>query len=252
VRAAAASTIPLISAVGHETDTTLIDFASDRRAPTPTAAAEMAVPVRAELLTRSLECGARLVQAYDRTLIDRRDRLAALARVMGDPRRMMEDYTQRLDDRWERLRLASDGMFSHYRAELAHAGAALRPARLNALIEQRGERLEECGHRVLTAGTRLLDDVTRRLDHLGQLLKSYSYENVLERGYAMVVDKKGHWISSAREAKAGEAVDLRFHDGQRGAVIDGGDSSASTRPAPKPAKRDPGRGGSNDNQGSLL
>lgn len=257
VRAAAASSIPLISAVGHETDTTLIDFASDRRAPTPTAAAEMAVPVRAELLGRSLECGARLVQAYDRTLADRRDRLTALARVMGDPRRMMEDYTQRLDDRWERLRLAGDGMFSRYRTDLAHAGAALRPQRLNALIEQRGERLEECGDRIAAAGDRLIADVERRLDHLGKLLKSYSYENVLERGYAMVIDKKGHWIASAGEAKAGDAVDLRFHDGQRGAVIEGGDGASSPRPAPaatppKPAKRESGRGGSNDNQGSLL
>jgi len=206
--------------------------------------------VRTELLSRSLECGARLVQAYGRTLADRRDELAALARVMGDPRRMMEDYTQRLDDRWERLRLAGDGMFSRYRTELAHAGAALRAARLKALIEQRADRLDECGERITAAGTRLLDDVTRRLDHLGKLLKSYSFENVLERGYAMVLDKKGHWIASAGEAKAGDAVDIRFNDGSRGAVIDGGDDSRAAHVV-KPAKREPGRGGSNDNQGSL-
>jgi exodeoxyribonuclease VII large subunit len=168
---------------------------------------------------------------------------------MGDPRRLMEDYAQRLDDRWERLRLAGDGMFSRSRAELAQAGAALRPARLHALIEQRGERLHECCDRVVAAGSRLLADVERRLDHLGQVLKSYSYENGLERGYALVLDNHGHWIASAAEAKAGQAVDLQFRDGKRGAVIDGGEAAPR---APKPAKREPGRGGSDGNQGSLL
>ena len=253
VRAAAASEIPLISAVGHETDTTLIDFVSDRRAPTPTAAAEMAVPVRAELLSRSLECGARLVQAYDRSLADKQDRLAALARVMGDPRRLMEDYAQRLDDRWERLRLAGEGMFSRYRTELAQAGAALRPARLQALLEQRADRLEELGTRVATAGSRLLADTERRLAHLAALLKSYSYEHVLERGYVLVSDKAGHLLATAAAAKPGDEVTLRFHDGSRGAVIEGGDGAApapSATPA-KPAKRGGPRGPS-DNQGSLL
>ena len=249
VRAAFASEIPLISAVGHETDTTLIDFASDRRAPTPTAAAEMAVPVRAELLSRSLECGARLVQAYDRSLSDKQDRLAALARVMGDPRRLMEDFTQRLDDRWERLRLAGEGMFSRYRTELAQAGAALRPARLLALIEQRAERLDEFGDRVAAAGSRLLGDTERRLAHLGALLKSYSYEHVLERGYVLVSDKAGQLLASAAAVKPGDGVNLRFHDGSRGAVIDGGDGAPS--PA-KAAKRDTGSRGPSGNQGSLL
>ena len=260
VRAAAASEIPLISAVGHETDTTLIDFASDRRAPTPTAAAEMAVPVRTELLARSLEFGARLVQAYDRSLADKQDRLAALARVMGDPRRMMEDYTQRLDDRWERLRLAGEGMFSRYRTELAQAGAALRPARLQALIEQRAERLDEFGARVAAAGSRMLADTERRLAYLAALLKSYSYEHVLERGYVLVSDRAGHLVASAAAVKPGDGVNLRFHDGSRSAVIDGGTDTAQqsgplsavkTSPVQTP-KRDSGPRGPSGNQGSLL
>src|SRR5208282_4880445 len=105
VRAAAASKIPLISAVGHETDTTLIDFASDRRAPTPTAAAEMAVPVRRELQVGLLEQGRRIVAASVRMFDERRLRLAAAARGLPDPRSLLENAQQRLDDRAERLAL---------------------------------------------------------------------------------------------------------------------------------------------------
>ncbi|WP_084438377.1 exodeoxyribonuclease VII large subunit [Niveispirillum irakense] len=106
VRAAAASHIPLISAVGHETDTTLIDFASDRRAPTPTAAAEMAVPVRGELLAQVLDDGRRLHGYIARGLELRRQHVAGLARGLGDPRSLLEGLVQRLDDRGERLDMA--------------------------------------------------------------------------------------------------------------------------------------------------
>src|SRR5919109_1203790 len=106
VRAAAASTIPLISAVGHETDTTLIDFASDRRAPTPTAAAGMAVPVRAGLLAPTLEFGNRTIACMNRALREANIALTGLARGLGDPLRLIEERQQRLDVCGERLALA--------------------------------------------------------------------------------------------------------------------------------------------------
>ena len=107
VRAAANSEIPLISAVGHETDTTLIDFASDRRAPTPTAAAEMAVPVRADLMTETLDYAKRLVGGMTRFLREQSMELAGLARGLGDPRRLIEERQQRVDVSGERLALAT-------------------------------------------------------------------------------------------------------------------------------------------------
>src|SRR6188768_3737393 len=110
VRAAAASTIPLISAVGHETDTTLIDFASDRRAPTPTAAAEMAVPVRADLVTQTLDFGKRTIACMNRVLREATLAVTGLARGLGDPLRLIEERQQRLDVSGERLALATRGL----------------------------------------------------------------------------------------------------------------------------------------------
>ncbi|HET6160967.1 MAG TPA: exodeoxyribonuclease VII large subunit, partial [Dongiaceae bacterium] len=102
VRAAAASTIPLISAVGHETDTTLIDFASDRRAPTPTAAAEMAVPVRADLIAEVAQCGHRLARAASRQLAEHRLMVEGLGRGLPDPVRLIQEKSQQLDHWIER------------------------------------------------------------------------------------------------------------------------------------------------------
>src|ERR1700754_1234828 len=97
VRAAAASAIPLISAVGHETDTTLIDFASDRRAPTPTAAAEMAVPVRADLIAEVAQCGHRLARAASRQIAEQRLTIEGLGRGLPDPVRLIQEKSQQLD-----------------------------------------------------------------------------------------------------------------------------------------------------------
>ena len=121
VRAAAASTIPLISAVGHETDTTLIDFASDRRAPTPTAAAEMAVPVRADLMAQTLDFGKRTMACMNRVLREANLAVTGLARGLGDPLRLIEDRQQRLDVSGERLALAMRQLVERRDHQLAAA-----------------------------------------------------------------------------------------------------------------------------------
>src|SRR5213079_106926 len=141
VRAAAASAIPLISAVGHETDTTLIDHASDRRAPTPTAAAEIAVPVRLDLIGEINTKTARLTGGLSRLFTSHRQNLAGLARGLPDPQDLLGAATQRLDDRTERLRLAIDGRFAAIRQRLELAAARLRPAALAADIRRARDRL---------------------------------------------------------------------------------------------------------------
>ena len=160
VRAAAASAIPLISAVGHETDTTLIDHASDRRAPTPTAAAEMAVPVRLDLVAELGGKTARFTRGLSRLLDERRLHLAGLARGLPDPHDLIGAATQRLDDRAERLRLAIHGRLAGARAQLA--AARLRPAALAADITRAKARLDDVAPRLVTAACRASASTARR------------------------------------------------------------------------------------------
>ncbi len=121
VRAAAACRIPLISAVGHETDHTLIDLAADRRAPTPTAAAELAVPMRAELLATVAQEAARLSAGLHRMTQERRLRLGRAERGLPDLPNLLGGARQRLDDRAQRLDMALPNLLASRRATLARA-----------------------------------------------------------------------------------------------------------------------------------
>lgn len=149
VRAAAASDIALISAVGHETDTTLIDFASDRRAPTPTAAAEMAVPVRAELIATVLDAARRMVGGMSRIIEQRRMRVEGLARGLPDVTSLLGVQMQRLDATTERLGNAGTSVVGK-RAQ----GVALLAARLKSpaqVVDDAGRRVESEARALQTA-----------------------------------------------------------------------------------------------------
>lgn len=155
VRAAAASRIPLISAVGHETDTTLIDFASDRRAPTPTAAAEMAVPVRDNLLAQTLDDGLRIEQAIRHAMATRRERMELLSRALGDPARLLEPLMQRLDERSDRLALACRSLFDRHRGRIAELSGKIRHPR--DILKLATQRLDEQSGRLALACRALLE-----------------------------------------------------------------------------------------------
>ena len=219
VRAAASSVIPLISAVGHETDTTLIDLAAARRAPTPTAAAELAVPVRLELMARVLGRGSSLTNAINRTLAEQRTRLTAAERGLPKPQRLIDEARQRLDDRSERLANALIHGLERRRRQLGVAAARLLSPR-QRLGHARQQLVREA--RALDAAmSRLIGDRSHRLQRAAGLLESFSYERILERGFALVFDRFGHVVTTVRQLRARMEVRLRVTDGEAGATIDG-------------------------------
>ncbi len=265
VRAAAASRIPLIAAVGHETDTTLIDFAADVRAPTPSAAAEMAVPVRAELLADVLQDGARLARALRRLGEEARLRLEALARGLPRPGQLIAEKAQTLDGWIDRLLNARGGYFERRREAVASVFAALRTPRQQIEAQRlglahAGERLasamcaslkdksQRLGLARLDRGrlTQMLARLRERLEGFGQLLDSLSYERVLGRGFALVRDASGLPVLAAASVQPGAALEIQFADGTVPVTADAG-------PGRKPAaKRDPARAAPVKKQGSLF
>jgi exodeoxyribonuclease VII large subunit len=251
VRAAAESAIPLISAVGHETDTTLIDYAADRRAPTPTAAAEMAVPVRRELLIQTGELERRLLGAAARMVAERRVQLEGLGRGLVDPKRLLEDMSQRLDDRAERLRNCWNAFVRDRQARVDRLRASLPHPR--QLLAVKAEQLAGPAGRLDTLRPRLLGDRHRELDGLARVLESVSYKKVLQRGYAVVRGPKGA-ITGPEGVTPGLVLDLEFADDQHAEAIGGSAQSVSApteKPAAKPAAPRK-KSSSDDPQGSLL
>jgi exodeoxyribonuclease VII large subunit len=236
VRAAAASSIPLISAVGHETDTTLIDHASDRRAPTPTAAAEMAVPVRLDLIAELDGKTARLTRGLARLFDERRVHLAGLARGLPDPRDLIGGAAQRLDDRAERLRLAMQGRLGAAHAQLT--AARLRPAALASDIARARARFDNIVPRLAIAAARAIAEQRRSIDGLGGRLASLSdtHERRLREGYVVV--RRGDAVIADSAKVTPGPLELEFHDGKVD-VLAG--SVARPRRSPRP-KVLPGQG----------
>jgi len=253
VRAAAASSIPLISAVGHETDTTLIDFAADERAPTPSAAAERAVPVRAELLARLQEDGARLTAASARMIEDARLRLDSRAQGLPDLGRIIGEFFQRLDDWTERLVNASRGGMDARRGELAALAAQL--PRPDQQLKHARSQLKREVRALRAAAKAILKDPRQALKQSAALLESYSYERVLERGFALITDDAKAPVISAAALSPGMGLTMRFHDGKAGATVDtvgGRKNNPVRKPKKKPGGGDPPDGPPDDPQGTLL
>ena len=257
VRAAAASRIPLISAVGHETDTTLIDYASDRRAPTPTGAAEIAVPVRRELVERISTTSARLMSALVRGLDRKAADLKSASRGLPTPRAMLNENGQKLDFIASRLNGAAQAGLERKQTRLQAAALQMRPTALRRDLAIKTDRFEQSRNRLDQAFRRELTDQSRALISLGARLEALSHKSVLKRGFALVKDDTGALVRQGAALQAGQAVSLVFDDATRQAVIDGADAgtpppapaqpAARPKPAPKAKKRP-----SNPDQGSLF
>lgn len=263
VRAAAASAIPLVSAVGHETDVTLIDFASDKRAPTPTAAAEMAVPVRLELLERVRNAENRLDGSLSRGVERKRLEARAASARLPRPDSLLAMARQRYDRCGDRLEFALKTNARAAEAHLQRAAARLRPQTLVSDLGRRegriadlSERLARCvrqelllkSRRVAENGVRLAPLAPRSLERawghllaLSRMLETLSHRSVLARGYTLVRDAGGGVVRSPRDLATGDALELEFSDGTVPVLVTRGAASAKRR----------GKGGEID-QGSLF
>jgi len=256
VRAAAESDIPLISAVGHETDTTLIDFASDKRAPTPTAAAELAVPVRLDLLAWLDKQAARLSQAQGQSIGLRGQRLRDLARALPRPETLLDTPRQRFDTWSERLPAALIRTVQVRRVALSERAGALRPSLLRRAVDGDRRRLRDTAARLNTraltrdidqkqrdlrglttrfseAATRQVQGLRDRMETLDRLRETLGYKETLRRGYA-VVRGDGELVTTRDRAAEAASLEIEFADG----TLSLGDAADTPRkpakPAPKP------------------
>ncbi len=211
VRAVAGCSIPVISAVGHETDTTLCDFAADMRAPTPTAAAEMAVPVRSELLAGIQSLAGRSLRSVHRYAERANERLSSTARRMPTPDTLLGPQRQRTDDMGDRAKRALSHRITRAGGDLARATGALRPSML----------------------TQRLSKGQAQLDQLWRVAQSLHPNRPLEKGYARVEKRGGGVITSADAARKAMALTLHFADGPVDARVERGGSPVYDKPQTK-------------------
>jgi exodeoxyribonuclease VII large subunit len=281
VRAAAESMIPLISAVGHETDVTLIDFAADKRAPTPTAAAEMAVPVRSELVAEIGSLARRGLIGWQRAQESRRTELRSAARALPDIEDLVAIPRQRLDHAADGLRRGLIANAQSHRIRFSRDAGRLVPALLKTNVERRRERYggivlrlkagfvaNRDAHRAAIVRTRerlgalavraeramdvILDRRAARFERAGQLLMAFSYRGVLARGFALVRDGGGHPLRAAAAVSAGMRLDIEFSDGRVGAVAGDARVTPQAEPTPLLPRRRRRSGSVDEGQGNLF
>lgn len=213
-RAIYASAIPIVSAVGHETDFTIADFVADLRAPTPSAAAEIITPDAEQLLRRLQQAHLALEQAMQRVLQRKGQQLDWLGQRLVSPMRRLELWQQRLDHLTLRLAAGTTRRITAYRHRLEQLDARLRQRHPRLLHEQLGERLALLDLRLNQAMQQRLADRRQRLTQQAGLLHAFSPLQTLERGYAIVQDERGKVVRSVAQTAVGHTVNTRLSDGE--------------------------------------
>ncbi len=230
-RATADSAIPLVSAVGHETDFTLIDFVSDLRAPTPTAAAELTTPVAAEILAGLEDLGGRLGQAVDDAIGSRGHALAIAGAGLPRPEGLLASAAHRLGVAGLRLSGALRSNVERHGRQLAGIASRLRPGLLTSGVDVRSQRLAQVGLRLPPAAGRRIDSARKDLNAHAVALNLLEPKAPLKRGFALVRGANGRLAKLAADLAGGEAIDIEFRDGHVAARVDGEPPFALTSPS---------------------
>ncbi len=236
VRAAASSRIPLISAVGHETDTTLIDFSSDMRAPTPTAAAELAVPVKRELMSALMSQGVRMQGAIDRHIAQQQERIEMLAHALPKPQAVLAVAVQRLDDWTERLAASLPRLVAVKHQQLLRVSDAMRPELLRPVLQQKMHAVAIANERLGERVRGMLQQKVQHVQMLSRVLETMDVRAVMARGFALVRGADGALITRAEAAQ--QVMRVSFVDGDVGVVRE---DSVKDKPFKKPKAKDLGQ-----------
>ena len=218
VRSVFKSSIPVISAVGHETDTTLIDFVSDLRAPTPSAAAEKAVPVRNELIVRIDELNFRFKTSFNNKLNNNKDRLKILIKLLGKPDQIFENKTQKLDFIYRDFEnLFKDIFVEKKNIIIQYAQRLMPPKVLMSNLVSKQQLLETKFQNYLQ---NIINKKEVKLNSLDKLLEASSFNRVLDRGFSLVMNNEGKPIKLSSEAPKNANVKIKFSDKIRTAQLD--------------------------------
>ena len=218
VRSVFKSSIPVISAVGHETDTTLIDFVSDLRAPTPSAAAEKAVPVRNELIARIDELNFRFKTSFNNKLNNNKDRLNSLIKLLGKPDQIFDNKTQKLDFIYRDFENLFKDIFVEKKNKITqHAQRLMPPKVLISNLASKQQLLETKFQNYLQ---NIINRKEVKLNSLDKLLEASSFNRVLDRGFSLVMNNKGKPIKLSSEAPKNANVKIKFSDEIRSAQLD--------------------------------
>ena len=218
VRSVFNSVIPIISAVGHETDTTLIDFVSDLRSPTPTAAAEKSVPVRDELKSRIGELGLRLQTSLANKLNSNKDQLRNLIRLLGKPDKIFENKNQKLDFIYKDLENFFKTIFIDRKNKVSQFSQRLLPPEV--MIGNLESKKQLIDTRFQNIIKNLIEKKETRFISTGQFLEAISFKRVLDRGFSLVMDMDGHPIKSSTQAPQKSNIQIKFSDETRTAQLD--------------------------------